>query len=69
MRALGMGVVTLAAIVAGAIVPTAAWADTGATGADFGAHVVMCAQTMGFDAQHNPGTHHGFADWDPSQMG
>ena len=51
------------------VLPTAASADSGgATGRDFGKHVVMCAQTMGFDGQHNPGMHLGFAGWDPSHM-
>jgi len=48
------------------ITPAAAWADTGATGRDFGDHVVHCAQTMGFDGQHNPGMHQGFAGFDPT---
>lgn len=48
--------------------PAAASADTGPTGGDLGGHVVVCAQTMGFDGQHNPGMHTGFADWDPTHM-
>ena len=31
---------------------------------NFGAHVRDCAQTMGFTGTHNPGMHHGAADWD-----
>ncbi len=34
------------------------------TGADYGRHVVMCAQEMGFDGEHNPGVmHRGFSGW------
>lgn len=34
------------------------------TGADYGQHVVMCAQEMGFDGEHNPGVmHRGFSGW------
>lgn len=29
----------------------------------FGQHVVDCAQTMGFSAEHNPGMHQGAAGW------
>jgi len=50
------------------VLPAATWADTGAIGRDFGGHVVMCAQTMGFNGQHNPGMHRGFAGWDPAHM-
>ena len=32
--------------------------------ADFGQHVVRCAQTMGFDGTHNPGMHRGASGWD-----
>lgn len=53
-------------LVAVVVLPAAAWADTGATGRDFGGHVVTCEQTMGFDGQHNPSMHRGFADWDPA---
>ena len=33
---------------------------------DFGQHVTVCAQTMGFDGTHNPGMHQGITNWDPS---
>ncbi|MBC6445879.1 hypothetical protein [Actinokineospora xionganensis] len=33
------------------------------TGQEFGHHVSTCAQTMGFHAGHNPGTHQGYAGW------
>ena len=55
--------VTGAAVIAVLMLPGSASADTGSTGRDFGSHVVMCAQGMGFDGQHNPGMHHGFAGW------
>jgi hypothetical protein len=44
-------------------IPVAAAAAT-PTGADYGQHVRACAQTMGFSGDHNPGMHHGYADWD-----
>jgi hypothetical protein len=34
------------------------------TGRDFGDHVSTCERTMGLHADHNPGTHTGYADWD-----
>jgi hypothetical protein len=33
--------------------------------ADFGHHVHTCAQTMKFDAEHNPGMHQGASAWAP----
>ena len=44
-------------------VPGGALAST-QTGADNGQHVRVCAQTMGFTGQHNPGMHQGFSGWD-----
>lgn len=44
--------------------PAVASAESAPTGADFGRHVSHCAQTMGFDAEHNPGMHQGFSGWD-----
>jgi hypothetical protein len=45
------------------------WIPVQATGAadasDYGNHVRNCAQTMGFDGEHNPGMHHGFSGWNP----
>jgi Spy/CpxP family protein refolding chaperone len=59
--------ITLAAAVVGAtivlVTPATAQADN-ATGADFGQHVLICAQTMGFTGEHNPGMHQGYAGWD-----
>jgi hypothetical protein len=47
------------------LTPAMASAGTG-TGQEFGQHVVTCAQTMGFNGDHNPGMHQGFAGWDPA---
>jgi hypothetical protein len=30
---------------------------------NFGSHVRVCAQTMGFSGTHNPGMHRGAAGW------
>lgn len=69
MGSVRRSVAVLAMMLGGIVLlPTAASADTGAAGRDFSAHVVMCAQTMGFNGQHNPGMHHGFAGWDPTHM-
>jgi hypothetical protein len=38
--------------------------ELSASGRDFGQHVSECAQTMGFDAAHNPGMHEGRSGWD-----
>jgi Spy/CpxP family protein refolding chaperone len=43
--------------------PAAAQAKTG-SGNEFGQHVHMCAQMMGFSGSHNPGMHQGNAGWD-----
>ncbi len=62
---MGKAIVRLLVLSAAAfavLAPTAASASD-ATGRDFGQHVKTCAQTIGFDATHNPGTHHGFSDW------
>lgn len=57
----------IAAAVAGAIaiLATAAPASAADTNSrDFGQHVHICAQTMGFTGNHNPGLHQGYAGWD-----
>jgi hypothetical protein len=60
--------IAITAVLAAALVitvPTAAFASTPtATGAGYGQHVRVCAQTMGFTGQRNPGMHHGFSGWD-----
>ena len=43
-------------------IPNPSMADPGPD--NFGQHVSTCAQTMGFDADHNPGMHHGASGWD-----
>jgi len=63
-RTLAASAVTaIAAATLALAAPTAAMADTG-TGSQFGQHVRVCAQTMGFNGDHNPGMHHGYAGWD-----
>jgi hypothetical protein len=32
----------------------------------YGEHVRDCAQSMGFDRDHNPGMHRGISMWDPT---
>lgn len=62
--------------VAGASVTVAVMALTGtgaasaadADGPAFGEHVVTCVQAHGFSATENPGTHSGFAGWDPQHL-
>jgi hypothetical protein len=58
----------VAAITAAVAVMWPAMATAAGPGADFGQHVRTCAQTMGFDSTHNPGTHHGFAGWDSDHV-
>lgn len=42
-------------------------ASAGAAGAagEFGQHVQQCAQTIGFNGEHNPGMHAGHHGWSP----
>jgi len=44
--------------------PAQALAQPSGSGADYGHHVAGCAQTMGFDGEHNPGMHQGRTGWD-----
>jgi len=44
--------------------PVAAQAQPTQAGPGFGQHVSHCAQTMGLNAHHNPGMHHGTQGWD-----
>jgi hypothetical protein len=53
----------IVAVVTGAAAPTVANADDAPSGRQFGQHVMTCAQTMGFDGEHNPGMHRGLAGW------
>ena len=43
--------------------PGLASAQKPVAGSAFGTHVSSCAQTMGFDANHNPGMHQGLSGW------
>ena len=66
--AIRASLVIVGAVLSGVMALTPAGsAETGATGRDFGKHVVTCAQTMGFSGQHNPGMHRGFAGWNPAE--
>lgn len=44
--------------------PAVAQAQPAQAGPGFGQHVSQCAQTMGFNADRNPGMHHGVSGWD-----
>lgn len=55
-----------AVLLAGSGVVIAAPAQAASSNAEFGQHVKMCAQMMGFDGTHNPGMHHGKSGWDPT---
>ena len=57
-----MVIVGAVAAVVGVGSTAGAAADT--SGREFGQHVSHCAQTMGFNGQHNPGMHQGYAGWD-----
>jgi hypothetical protein len=59
--------IVVATALAGATVVLAGPAPASANqaaGADFGQHVRICAQAMGFTGEHNPGMHQGYAGWD-----
>jgi len=43
--------------------PVAAQAQPTQEGSGFGRHVSLCAQMMGFSADHNPGMHQGAHGW------
>lgn len=47
-----------------ALSPATAGADP-ADAAAFGQHVRECAQSTGFDRDHNPGRHRGLSGWHP----
>lgn len=56
---------TAVAAVAVVLPAAGALAATPNPGPAYGAHVVECAQTMGFSGTHNPGTmHQGKSGWD-----
>lgn len=56
---------TLAVAALGVAHPAHAGAVDPARGDEFGRHVVLCVQLMGFEGDHNPGEHAGFSGWDP----
>lgn len=58
-RTVGITGATVLMAFAGSGIPTAV-----ASGQDYGQHVRMCAQDVGFDGSHNPGMHTGISDWD-----
>ena len=66
MRKLFRATAVLALAGAGAL--TAGPAQAADANSDFGHHVSNCAQTMGFDGTHNPGTHQGKSGWQPGHM-
>lgn len=59
---------TATSVVLGLALTPATAATAGAAPADaaaFGQHVRECAQSTGFDRDHNPGMHLGLSGWDP----
>ena len=60
--------VRAAVLAAGAAILAGGFAAPAAADDDFGQHVRTCAQTMGFDGQHNPGMHQGFHGWSPEHI-
>ncbi|HNV40127.1 MAG TPA: hypothetical protein PLO87_00405 [Ornithinibacter sp.] len=55
-----------AASVALGVVLAASASAAPADAAMYGQHVRDCAQSMGFDQNHNPGMHRGISMWDPA---
>jgi hypothetical protein len=56
---------TAASVALGVVLaPSASAAPTDAV--MYGQHVPDCAQSMGFDQDHNPGEHRGISMWDPA---
>ena len=56
---------TAALVVLGAVTASSSASAAPADAAMYGQHVRECAQSMGFDQQHNPGMHQGISRWDP----
>lgn len=52
-----------AAAIAAVALLVAATPAQAAHGREFGGHIASCAQTMGFDGEHNPGMHNGHSGW------
>lgn len=65
MRRLTMSVLGAAAAVVLAIGAGSGPATAVDDGRSFGQHVRTCAQTVGFDGDHNPGMHARFTDGHP----
>ena len=57
---------TATAAVALGVVMASSASATPADAAMYGQHVRDCAQSMGFDRDHNPGMHRGISMWDPT---
>jgi hypothetical protein len=66
MRQLSRATAVLALAGAGVLAPGSAQAAD--ANSDFGQHVTICAQTMGFDETHNPGTHEGKSGWELGEV-
>jgi len=60
---IGNRLIVTITLVAGLLVLSAAPA-LAEPSSNFGSHVSVCAQTMGFSGSHNPGMHRGAAGWD-----
>ena len=59
---------TRIAVALAALAGLAVGAGTPAAADTFGQHVRHCAQTVGFDGEHNPGMHRGLAGWSPEHF-
>lgn len=58
---------TAASVALGVVLAASASASAApADAAMYGQHVRDCAQSMGFDQNHNPGMHRGISMWDPA---
>ena len=56
---------TATAVVVGLALSPATAGAAPADAAAFGQHVRECAQSTGFDRDHNPGMHRGLSGWHP----
>ena len=57
---------TAASVAFGVALVSASASAAPADAAAYGQHVRNCAQSMGFDQDHNPGMHRGISMWDPA---
>lgn len=53
-------------VVLGAVLASSSASAATADAAEYGQHGRDCAQAMGLDHHHNPGTHQGIWMWDPA---